>query len=822
MRIKQLYPPIQFPVSRGTPMIAPLIKWDHGIDFFVSEHDENSISIERKIIVNISDKDSEYMSGHIIDGEMLQTATISILLLLFFFCLFAGRCLLPAMSYLRLVHESFVYMTPGATLSTTNVQFENVKLLRATKLAPNTPIQLNVAIHRGNGQFEVTENNTAIVSGIVKSVRTSEGVTQLRIPVVSSTPPTLKSDEFYKELRLRGYMYDGDFRAVKSARADGRCGRIEWKNDNWPAFMDAMLQVSILSKDSRALDLPIGIRQIKINVADHLKYLAELRAANGVDEAAPVSCHVHMSPEMNTVVCGGIEITGMMTNTVLRRNQTGTKVLGRYEFVPFIGENLMHTLNDAADICAQLMVETLQTKQVNVLEVLDRPNVINESDPIIEYFQSAFLKMPSINCDLVLLTQRSFPTFDKIDVQSNLLLPPNGSTTVIIATNLMDDRELIAAAARNLIGNGFCISIESNAVKWSDLVAPSGFQLISLVRSESISMVLMQRVPIEDAASVQNMMIQLQSNDFAWLNSLQTALAVPAKAMTLVSQGDTASGALGFVNCLRREAIGRKIQLVQIDDATAPTYDCNHSLYAEQLKLGLPINIYRNGLWGAYRHMTILPSNVTFNEQQQSIHLAIQNAGDLSSLIWTPAIMLGDATNATVNVHYAALNFRDLVVATGRLKAYSNLGKRNACQTNMGYEFSGVTPSGKRIMGTADFGALANRLDNLSNRPLRTWDVPDNITLREAATIPLVYITVYYAFFTKTVVRAGQSILIHAGAGGVGLAAIRVALAYGLRVFTTVSSQKKRDFLLREFVGLKGAFSQANQTANCRFSFLFF
>ena len=49
----------------------------------------------------------------------------------------------------------------------------------------------------------------------------------------------------------------------------------------------------------------------------------------------------------------------------------------------------------------------------------------------------------------------------------------------------------------------------------------------------------------------------------------------------------------------------------------------------------------------------------------------------------------------------------------------------------------------------------------------------------------------------------GKSILIHAGSGGVGLAAIRVAFAYGLEVFTTVSTPEKKNYLLQEFPQLK-------------------
>lgn len=78
------------------------------------------------------------------------------------------------------------------------------------------------------------------------------------------------------------------------------------------------------------------------------------------------------------------------------------------------------------------------------------------------------------------------------------------------------------------------------------------------------------------------------------------------------------------------------------------------------------------------------------------------------------------------------------------------------------------------------------------------------MSLRDAATIPVVYTTIYYAFFFYRPVTSGKTILIHAGSGGIGLAAIRIALAYGLEVFTTVSTEPKKKFIMDMFPQLKG------------------
>lgn len=66
------------------------------------------------------------------------------------------------------------------------------------------------------------------------------------------------------------------------------------------------------------------------------------------------------------------------------------------------------------------------------------------------------------------------------------------------------------------------------------------------------------------------------------------------------------------------------------------------------------------------------------------------------------------------------------------------------------------------------------------------FEIPDSWTLEDAATVPVVYCTAYYALVVRGQLRRGESVLIHSGSGGVGQAAIAIALSYDCRVFTTV------------------------------------
>jgi NADPH2:quinone reductase len=68
---------------------------------------------------------------------------------------------------------------------------------------------------------------------------------------------------------------------------------------------------------------------------------------------------------------------------------------------------------------------------------------------------------------------------------------------------------------------------------------------------------------------------------------------------------------------------------------------------------------------------------------------------------------------------------------------------------------------------------------------------PANLSMRESAAIPLTFITAWEGLVDRAGVRSGQTVLIHAGAGGVGHMAVQIAKAKGVVVYATVSPEKK-------------------------------
>ncbi|MEM7348406.1 MAG: zinc-dependent alcohol dehydrogenase family protein [Chloroflexota bacterium] len=72
---------------------------------------------------------------------------------------------------------------------------------------------------------------------------------------------------------------------------------------------------------------------------------------------------------------------------------------------------------------------------------------------------------------------------------------------------------------------------------------------------------------------------------------------------------------------------------------------------------------------------------------------------------------------------------------------------------------------------------------------------PKNLSFAEASAVPLALLTVWEALFDRANMQAGQTVLIHAGAGGVGHLAIQLAANAGATVYTTVSTPEKADFV---------------------------
>ena len=158
------------------------------------------------------------------------------------------------------------------------------------------------------------------------------------------------------------------------------------------------------------------------------------------------------------------------------------------------------------------------------------------------------------------------------------------------------------------------------------------------------------------------------------------------------------------------------------------------------------------------------------------------------------------AGQVRVRARAAGVNYADVIVREGYYEA-----AKGHYPITPGFEFAGVVDAlgpgvrefelGDRVFGFTRFGGYASV--QLAE-PGRLRLMPDGWDFAECAALPAVHFTAYHALFKVAKVAAGETVLIHSAAGGVGTALLQQANLAGLRAVAVVGSARK-EAVAREF-----------------------
>ncbi|CAG7831785.1 unnamed protein product [Allacma fusca] len=216
-----------------------------------------------------------------------------------------------------------------------------------------------------------------------------------------------------------------------------------------------------------------------------------------------------------------------------------------------------------------------------------------------------------------------------------------------------------------------------------------------------------------------------------------------------------------------------------------------------QINLDLVFNVHQNGSWGCYCNLSVSHKDLGKPRSVTESFVNTLHPGDLSAIQWieSPLKIKSDENNLC-SIHYSSLNFRDVMLVTGKLSKDALPGDLAFQDCVLGIEFAGES-NGKFVCGMRPAKCLATSVEDHDSGFL--LDVPDKWSLAEAATVPAAYGTAYYALLVRGKMKKGETVLIHAGSGGVGQAAIAIALSTKCKVITTVSTTEKRQFLRNRF-----------------------
>jgi myxalamid-type polyketide synthase MxaB len=155
------------------------------------------------------------------------------------------------------------------------------------------------------------------------------------------------------------------------------------------------------------------------------------------------------------------------------------------------------------------------------------------------------------------------------------------------------------------------------------------------------------------------------------------------------------------------------------------------------------------------------------------------------------------AGEVEIEVCATGLNFRDVLLALGMYPG-NNLVYGSECSGRVAALGDGVT---RFAVGDPVFGLVQAGFSSYTATDARlVTRLPDGMSFEEAAGVPTAFVTAYYALTTLARLQRGDRVLIHAAAGGVGQAAVQIALSAGAEIFATAGTLQKREFLRRQGV----------------------
>lgn len=147
-----------------------------------------------------------------------------------------------------------------------------------------------------------------------------------------------------------------------------------------------------------------------------------------------------------------------------------------------------------------------------------------------------------------------------------------------------------------------------------------------------------------------------------------------------------------------------------------------------------------------------------------------------------------------IEILASGLNFKDVLRSLGELKGSTARfgGEMAGVVSRVGPGVERFRPGDAVISHEAEGGGFSS---HLIVRERYVQPKPDQLTFEQAATTPICFMTALHGLFELGHLQAGERVLIHAGAGGLGLAAVQLAMQAGAEVYATAGSERKREFL---------------------------
>ncbi|KAJ8686146.1 hypothetical protein QAD02_021940 [Eretmocerus hayati] len=732
-QIANLYPKVQYPVGRGTPSLSSLVKWDHSTDWLVNYYSplEEVKEGERTFKIDLNSDEYQYLRGNVINGRLSIPLSL---------------CLEHACKILRACEPN----------GKGNVVFEDIKINKALVTVSDDSIaQLTVTVSKGSGKFEVVENEELVVSGTIKfdSVPNPEDVNKTEQQ--STLQRMLCKDQFYRELKMRGYQYSGDFKSVTESSLNGTRARMQW-NSNWVTYLDGAFQTLVFGNDSRQVQVPLLIRKIVLDIQ-------QLEKECGMGKGTEVV----IDKEVNHLKATGLEIHDIKFTTVAEELGQTTMSPDVLKVVLNSGEPGL-SMEEALRYALQLVDEnTFSSKQEKL------PIVGQTGSPKVKLLKGMLFDIPEASSFRTELITHESATFQD-------------TLSIIVG----DSRDMYLRSTWEKLKAGkfvlfFVDQQDESCLK--SLAESIGYKTIFSQKLENDSILLLRKVhPLKKIK-----FIKVSDDIESALKEVRSICeSRHAERVVIVTKEKSDHNIFSLTNEPKRLENSTDIKFFCIRDSKLEENSLSNASFANQLESDLYVNILTaQGVWATLRktkvHLKRKPCENWTSQQ-------ICSRGS-AKLIWTEGPEL-NTSDFLIKVECSALNAQDIFIAKGSFYTdpTETDGKNRILPLRPGLEFAGKDSRGRRVMGITRGNSLSNFVEA---DPDWTWIIPDSWTFEDAATVPLSYIVAFSSLVCKAEVKEGEKILLSNVCTGEGLALLYLALAMKCEVFVTYKTDAERKFI---------------------------
>ncbi|XP_063239172.1 fatty acid synthase-like isoform X1 [Bacillus rossius redtenbacheri] len=545
-RVSALYPPVQFPVSRGTPSLAPLATWDHSKTWRLTSEikvDEKKAS-KRNFTLTLNDESYRMLKDYVVEGQIIMPAAAIVVLL--------WRNLGDMIS---------------RNYSKMPVMFEGVHFDYLPMFPKNGCLDIRVFLQRASGCFEIFEEGKGqiLVRGQVRIIEDAAAEFSSETEFDSEDGESLTSHDVYSELEYRGFEYGEKFRRIRSATVckKGCSAVIDW-SDDWVVSIDSLLQLAVLQSTANKQQLlaPMFFRKLVIDP------LAENRKKSTKEIVAQFHNFT------KTVRCGSIEVRGIETREMQLERPLDVAVR-KTSFVPFKKSKIQN----AQQFIKRAIRTSLENKYGHsrsrvTLTILVDDKTTKHPDP------SAASIFTEMNNFKVLLKHLSVSE----DLNTSDITP--GS--IVLASE--DTLERGVMLLRN---NSIFLLASISAGK--DVALPDDVAVIDEQCFQETKWMLVKKCV---AVSSNTTVVHLPKLEFLTPRDVFDEISTKQYVLEEIS---SLAEVKRFYSDIRAGRIltSRSCRFVFVVDREAPPFSPTDNFYAEQLSLDLAVNIYYKGAWGS-------------------------------------------------------------------------------------------------------------------------------------------------------------------------------------------------------------------------------